>query len=47
MIRMVRIIQMNALYSKPEKSGMPDRPCAMPIVKGLKIAPERPMWADT
>ena len=31
----------------PEKSGMPARPWAMPIVKGLRMAPAKPKAAAT
>ena len=43
----VRIVHTRNLYSKPENRGSPERPCAMPMVNGLNIAPENPICAAT
>ena len=40
-------IQQNIRYSIPEKSGIPARPCAIPIVNGFSIAPANPNPAAT
>ena len=39
--------QQKSRYSMPENSGIPANPCAMPIVKGLRIAPAKPKAAAT
>ena len=44
---MVSITQQMNLYPMPENKGMPAMPCAMPMVKGLSMAPEKPMCAAT
>ena len=36
------IHQQTMRYSIPEKRGIPAKPCAIPIVKGFKIAPAKP-----
>ncbi|OPZ54032.1 MAG: hypothetical protein BWY89_01647 [Bacteroidetes bacterium ADurb.BinA012] len=34
-------------YSSPEKRGRSDKPCAIPMVKGLRKAPANPRAAAT
>ena len=45
MPKVVRATQITVRYSQPEMGGRPAMPCATPTVKGLSIAPAKPMPA--